>query len=71
VGVQRSEDGGQSWQMSLDVEAGAIVGARSAQNRVYLSTADAAIYRSDDAVHLAVARRAAALFQPDTIDCRC
>ena len=49
LGVQRSEDGGQNWQMSLDVEADAIVGARSAQNRVYLSTADAAIYRSEDA----------------------
>jgi len=49
LGVQRSEDGGQSWQMSLDGEAGAIVGARAAQNRVYLSTADGAIYRSDDA----------------------
>jgi photosystem II stability/assembly factor-like uncharacterized protein len=49
LGVQRSEDGGQSWQISLDVEAGAIVGARSAQHRVYLSRGDGAIYRSDDA----------------------
>jgi len=49
MGVQRSDDGGQSWQRALDVEAGAIVGARSASNQLYLSTADGAIYRSDDA----------------------
>jgi photosystem II stability/assembly factor-like uncharacterized protein len=49
IGVQRSDDGGQSWQVSLAAEASAIVGARSAQDRVHLSTADGAIYRSDDA----------------------
>jgi photosystem II stability/assembly factor-like uncharacterized protein len=49
MGVQRSDDGGQSWQTSLDVEANALVGARAAQGRLYLSTADGAIYRSDDA----------------------
>jgi len=48
MGVQRSEDGGQTWQTLLDAEASAIVGARSAQNRVYLSTADGEILRSDD-----------------------
>ena len=49
VGVQRSDDGGQSWQASLDREASAIAGARSALDTIYLSTIDAAIYRSDDA----------------------
>src|SRR5215213_42712 len=48
MGVQRSEDGGQSWERTLDVEASTIAGARSAPNRLYL-TADGAVYRSDDA----------------------
>jgi len=49
MGVQRSDDGGQSWHMSFAAEASALAGARLAPDRLYLSTADGTIYRSDDA----------------------
>jgi photosystem II stability/assembly factor-like uncharacterized protein len=50
AGLQRSADGGQSWQQALDVEARAIAGGdRHEPHRMYASTPDGAIYRSDDA----------------------
>ena len=49
AGVQRSEDGGQSWQSALGREANALAGARSSLDRVYLGASDGGFYRSDDA----------------------
>jgi hypothetical protein len=49
VGLQRSDDGGQSWRAALELEVDAIVGARAAAGRLYLGAADGAIHRSDDA----------------------
>src|SRR5215210_1634439 len=40
MGVQRSEDGGQGWQPVLAREASALVGAKSALERMYLTTKD-------------------------------
>jgi hypothetical protein len=48
-GLQRSEDGGQSWRPALDVEVCAIAGGdRHEPHRMYVSTPDAAVYRSED-----------------------
>lgn len=48
LGLQRSEDGGQSWQPALDAETNAILGARSAPQRLYAATAQNQLCRSDD-----------------------
>ncbi len=49
LGVQRSDDGGQSWGQALDVEAVAMAGDRASTPQIYLSTGAGMVYRSDDA----------------------
>jgi hypothetical protein len=49
MGVQRSEDGGQTWAAALDVEASAITGDRARPQEVYLATTAGVVYRSTNA----------------------
>ena len=48
MGLQRSEDGGQSWRLALEGDVSAIVGVVSAPRSLYLSTAAGAVYGSED-----------------------
>jgi photosystem II stability/assembly factor-like uncharacterized protein len=49
MGLQRSDDGGQSWAAAFDGDVSAIVGDRGAPELVYFSTAAGLVYRSEDA----------------------
>src|SRR5437773_4140454 len=49
MGVQRSDDGGQSWRETFDGDVTAVVGHHSDAVAVYLGTADGGVYRSADA----------------------
>jgi photosystem II stability/assembly factor-like uncharacterized protein len=49
MGLQCSDDGGQSWAAALEVEISAIAGDRTTPQLIYLSTPDGQVHRSDDA----------------------
>jgi photosystem II stability/assembly factor-like uncharacterized protein len=49
LGLQRSDDGGQSWQSALDVDAAGVLGHHSATSVLYAWTAGGELYTSVDA----------------------
>ena len=49
LGLQRSEDGGQNWQVVLDLAIEGVVGHYSAPNMLFAWTAGGDLYASDDA----------------------
>jgi hypothetical protein len=49
LGLQRSEDGGQNWQVVLDLGIEGVVGHYSAPNMLFAWTAGGDLYASDDA----------------------
>jgi hypothetical protein len=49
LGLQRSDDGGQSWQVALDLDIAGVVGHHSAPNVLYTWTMGGELYASDDA----------------------
>src|SRR3954451_8283805 len=49
LGLQRSDDGGQSWQVALDSEIAGVIGHHSAPSMLYAWTASGELYGSDDA----------------------
>jgi hypothetical protein len=48
AGLQRSDDGGQSWRQALDADVRSIAGHPRAAQALYLGAADGAVYRSAD-----------------------
>lgn len=48
IGLQRSDDGGQSWRRALDVEVRSIAGHPRAAQALYLAAAGGDVHRSDD-----------------------
>jgi photosystem II stability/assembly factor-like uncharacterized protein len=48
AGLQRSDDGGQSWRQALDADGHSIAGHPRAAQALYLGAADGAVYRSAD-----------------------
>jgi hypothetical protein len=48
AGLQRSDDGGQSWRQALDAGVRSIAGHPRATQALYLGAADGAVYRSAD-----------------------
>jgi hypothetical protein len=48
LGLQRSDDGGQSWQSALDLDVATVLGHHSAPNVLYAFTATGELYGSDD-----------------------
>jgi hypothetical protein len=49
LGLQRSDDGGQSWQAALEGDIAGVLGHHSALSMLYAWTADGDLYASDDA----------------------
>lgn len=49
LGLQRSDDGGQSWQAALDLDIVGVVGHHSAPTVLYAWTVGGELYASDDA----------------------
>ncbi|MFL5801337.1 MAG: WD40/YVTN/BNR-like repeat-containing protein [Roseiflexaceae bacterium] len=49
AGLQRSDDGGQSWRQALDADVRSIAGHPRAPHALYLGAADGAVYRGADA----------------------
>lgn len=49
LGLQRSDDGGQSWQAALDLDIAGVIGHHSATSMLYAWTASGDLYASDDA----------------------
>lgn len=49
LGLQRSDDGGQSWQAALDLDVAGVQGHHSTPSVLYASTAGGELYGSDDA----------------------
>ena len=49
IGLQRSDDGGQSWRQVLDADVSTIAGHHSAPEVLYLGGANGQVYRSEDA----------------------
>ena len=49
LGLQRSDDGGQSWQAALDLDIEGVVGQHGAPSVLYAWTAGGELYASDDA----------------------
>jgi len=49
LGLQRSDDGGQSWQAALDLDIAGVVGHHSAPAVLYAWTTGGELYASDDA----------------------
>ena len=49
LGLQRSDDGGQSWQSALDLDIAGVLGHYSTPNVLYTWTAGGELYASDDA----------------------
>jgi hypothetical protein len=49
LGLQRSDDGGQSWQAALDLDIEGVVGHHGTPNVLYAWTAGGELYGSDDA----------------------
>jgi hypothetical protein len=49
MGLQRSDDGGQSWRPTLDADIYSIAGHQRDPHALYLGAADGAVYRSGDA----------------------
>jgi photosystem II stability/assembly factor-like uncharacterized protein len=48
AGLQRSDDGGQSWRQALDADVHSIAGHPRAAQALYLGAADGTVYRSAD-----------------------
>ena len=48
LGLQRSDDGGQSWQSALDLDIAGVVGHHSAPSMIYAWTAGGELYATDD-----------------------
>jgi photosystem II stability/assembly factor-like uncharacterized protein len=48
IGLQRSDDGGQSWRQALDANVRSIAGHPRAAQALYLATAGGDVYRSAD-----------------------
>jgi photosystem II stability/assembly factor-like uncharacterized protein len=49
LGLQRSDDGGQSWQAALDLDIAGVVGHHGMPSVLYAWTAGGELYASDDA----------------------
>jgi photosystem II stability/assembly factor-like uncharacterized protein len=49
LGLQRSDDGGQSWQAALDLDIDGVLGHHSAPGALYAWTAGGELYASNDA----------------------
>src|SRR4051795_6148440 len=47
-GLQRSDDGGQSWQSARDLDIASVLGHHSAPNVLYAFTTTGELYGSDD-----------------------
>ena len=48
-GLQRSDDGGQSWQAALDLDIAGVLGYHGAPSMLYAWTSGGALYASNDA----------------------
>lgn len=49
LGLQRSDDGGQNWQVALDLDIAGVFGHHRAPSMLYAWIADGELYASDDA----------------------
>src|SRR5678815_4301877 len=49
LGLQRSDDGGQSWQLALDLDAAGVVGHHGDPSALYAWTSGGDVYASNDA----------------------